>query len=152
MNLITGIYRYISCEERDKAREEIFKHSYYPCPKRKWQKSREFGEDHRISKIEIPSGIGNRGKVRDQIKQQVIKDGIARSTKIKTDMTGIGKDGKKFPVENLKDWMFGVPGTHGNLQLMGNNAVTFPPQTPKFAVEIVEKALRGVKNPEHEER
>ena len=67
-------------------------------------------------------------------------------------MTGIGKDGKPFVVDNLKDWLFGVPGTHGNLQMLGTVAVTLPPQTPKFAVELVEQALKDLEYPDFGER
>ena len=67
-------------------------------------------------------------------------------------MTGIGKDGKPFTVDNLKDWMFGVPGVRGNLQMKGISQITFPPQTPQFAVELVEQAFRELEHPDFGER
>lgn len=48
----------------------------------------------------------------------------------------------------MKDWLFGVPGAHGNLQMMGTGAVTFPPQTPKFAVDLIEKTLKDLAHPD----
>lgn len=142
------VYRFIDSEERKLAREEISQNVYYPSPKGTWQRSCTYGKDHRISKVEIPQKISKKGKVREILKQEILKQGIARKTKIKTDMIGIDKDGKTFVVDNLKDWLFGVPGTHGNLQMMGTGAVTFPPQTPKFAVDLIEKTLKDLAHPD----
>ena len=145
----SSIYRYIDPEERKAAREEIAQNTYYPYPKKNWQKSRAgaWDEAYRISKVEIPESIAEKGKVRDVLKQEIVEQGTAKRTKIKTDMTGIGKDGKPFTVDNLKDWLFGVPGAHGNLQMMGTNAIAFPPQTPKFAVEMVKEVLNDLAYP-----
>lgn len=147
-----AIYPYITAEERELARREISQNVYYPSPKNNWQRSQAWGQEHRISKVDIPQRVGKKGKVREVLKKEIIGQGIARKTKIKTDMTGIGKDGKPFIVDNLKDWLFGVPGAHGNLQLMGNTAVTFPPQTPKFAVELIEEAFKSLENPDLDAR
>ena len=62
-------------------------------------------------------------------------------------MTGIGKDGKPFVVDNLKDWLFGVPRAHGNLQMMGTDAIAFPPQTPVFAIKMIEQVLEDLSYP-----
>lgn len=134
-------------EARKEARQEIFQNAYYPYPKKSWQKSRSWEEGHRISKVAIPQELIQRGEVRNRIKQEIIKQGIARKTKIKTDMAGIGKDGKPFVVDNLKDWLFGVPGAHGNLQMMGTDGVAFPPQTPEFAIKMVEQVLEDLTYP-----
>ena len=67
-------------------------------------------------------------------------------------MTGIGKDGKPFIVDNLKDWLLGVPGAYGNLQIMGTSNVAFPQQTPKFAVELIEQALENIEHPNADAR
>lgn len=145
-------YRFVDDEVRNQARQEISQNIYCPYPKKNWQKSRSWGEKHRISKIEIPQSISKKGKVRDILKQEILKQGIARKTKIKTNMTGIGKDGRPFVVDNLKDWLFGVPGARGNLQMMGTTAVTLPPQTPKVAIDLVEKTLSDIEYPDLDER
>ena len=95
----------------------LTKNVYYPYPKGHWQKSNSWEENHRISKVAIPQSVNKKGKVRDILKQEILRKSTARRTKIKTDMTGIGKNGKPFVVDNLKDWLFGVPGAHGNLQM-----------------------------------
>ena len=81
-----------------------------------------------------------------------MKQGIAKRTKIRTDMTGKNKDGKPIVVDNLKDWLFGVPGAHGNLQMMGSAAVTLPPQTPEFAVNLIENAFKDIEYPNSDGR
>lgn len=67
-------------------------------------------------------------------------------------MTGKDKDGKPIVVDNLKDWLFGVPGAHGNLQMMGSAAVTLPPQTPEFAVNLIENAFKDIEYPNSDGR
>lgn len=146
------VRHFIDDEQRKIARQEISQNVYYPSPKGNWQKSCSWEENNIISKIEIPQRVSKKGKVRDRLKQEILRQGTARETKIKTDMTGIGKDGKPFVVDNLKDWLFGVPGTHGNLQMMGTVAVILPPQTPKFAVELVEQAFKNLEYPDFGER
>ncbi len=143
---------FIDNSSREQARREIAQNVYYPNPGKNWQKSRSWGEQHRISKVTIPQSVAKSGNVRDILKREIIKQGIAQRTKIKTDMTGIGKDGKPFTVDNLKDWLFGVPGAHGNLHIMGTIAVTLPPQTPKFAAELIEQVLDGLAHPDAGER
>lgn len=147
------VISHISEEERVKAREEIEQHTYYPAPKKKWQRrTNSWSGSHRIAKVTIPKGISQKGKVRDLLKQHILQQGVAKNTKIKTDMMGKGKDGKPFIVDNLKDWLFGVPGTHGNLQMMGTNSIALPPQTPKFAVQLLEKAFKEMEHLEFGER
>ncbi len=144
--------RFIDSKEGKLAKEEISKNVYYPSPKGIWQKSRAYSKDHRISKIEIPQEISKKGNTRDFLKQELLKQGTARKTRIKTDMVGIGKDGKAFVVDNLKDWLFGVPGAHGNLSMVGNVAIALPPQTPQFAVDLITQTLNGMAYPPEVER
>ena len=146
--------RFIDYDERMKALDEIVKlNSYYPSPKKKWQKEKNsWKKNHRIPKIEIPNKVAKKGKVRDKIKKEILEQGIAKKTKIKTTMKGISKDEKEIIVDNLKDWLFGVPGAHGNLQIMGDTAIAFPPQTPKFAIDLVKQTLREIENMQLEER
>ncbi len=143
---------FIDGEERKLAREEISQNAYYPSPKGNWQRSRSWGENHKISKVTIPQRVAKKGKVRDTLKQEILRQGTAKRTKIKTDMAGVGKDGNPFVVDNLKDWLFGVPGTHGNLQMMGTTAVTLPPQTPKFVVDLIEQVFKDIEYPDFGER
>ena len=138
---------FISNEERKKAQQEISQNVYYPSPKGIWQKSYSLEKNHRISKIEIPQEVSKKGNIRDLLKQELLRQQTAKKTKIKTDMTGIGRDGKPFIVDNLKDWLFGVPGAHGNLQMIGTTAIVLPPQTPQFAVDLIEKTLNGMAYP-----
>lgn len=142
--------RYIDRDERKMAMQEISQNEYYPSPKGKWQTSSAWGENHKISKVVIPQTISGKDNVRDIIKQEILKQGIAQKTKIKTDMVGVTEDGKTFVVDNLKDWMFGVPGAPGNLQIKGK--VMFPPQTPKFAVDLIKETLRSIEDPNTDER
>lgn len=147
------IFTHISREEREKARREIAENTYYPSPKKKWQKSENrWDKQYSIPRIAIPPSLIKKGNVRELVKKQVLQQGAARKTKIKTDMMGKGKGGKPFIVDNLKDWLFGVPGTHGNIQIQGNSAIVFPPQTPEFAVQLIEKALKSIEYPSFGER
>ena len=113
-----------------------------PTPKYGWQKRNQYG--YRIPKIIIPESLREKHSLRKLIKDEVIKQGIAKETKIITDMTGITEEGKVIKVDNVKDWLFGVPGVHGNMQMMGTNAVAFPPQTPTVVTDIVKKALMSL--------
>lgn len=67
-------------------------------------------------------------------------------------MTGRDKKGKPIVVDNLKDWLFGVPGAHGNLQMEGSSTVILPPQTPDFAVRLIEDTFRDIEYPNSEGR
>lgn len=151
-------HSFITYEERRKAIEEVNQNIYYPAPRENWQKSScwQKKKEHQIPKIHLPIELSKKENIRDIIKQEVLRQGTAKRTKIITSMTGIDKDGKHFPVENLKDWLFGVPGAHGNLQISKNDIITFPPQTPQYAVEFIQKTLSELEhsgyNEEYDER
>ena len=147
-----AISGFISQEEREKAKEEILRNAFYPSPRGKWQKSPSKGKQHKISKIAIPETLVKKGNVIKALKQEILKQSVAKRTKIRTDMTGKDKNGKPILVDNLKDWLFGVPGAHGNLQMMGSSAVTLPPQTPDFAVRLIEDTFRDIEYPNSEGR
>lgn len=140
-------------EERNKAKQEIEQNSYYPCPKGSWQ--RGLGENHRIPTIDVPNKLlrkkGSMQNIRSILKKEILEQGIAKKTKIKTDMQGITEDGRIIQVDNLKDWLFGVPGVFGNLKFT-EGKILFPPQTPKFAVELVKEALRNIEYPDYGNR
>ena len=40
-----------------------------------------------------------------------------------------------------------MPGAHGNLQMMGTDGIAFPPQTPEFAIKMVEQVLEDLTYP-----
>lgn len=141
------IYRFIDNKERELARREIFENVYYPSPKGDWQNLYTDGKDNNILKIKVPQKIIKKGNVRETIKKEIIKQGIAKTTKIKTDMTGISKEGETFVVDNLKDWLFGVHGATGNLKIIGIDTLIFPPQTPKFAIDLIQQTFESLENP-----
>ena len=144
---------FIGYEERTKALEEIEQNSYYPCPKGKWQRESSYRTtSHSILRIGVPKKISKKGNVRDAIKQEILNEGTAKKTKIKTTMTGTTKNGRKLEVDNLKDWLFGVPGTYGNMKMIGDTAIAFPPQTPSFAVDLVRKAISDLEYPDFSDR
>ncbi len=147
-----AIGRFINKEERKKAKEEILRNAFYPSPKGNWQKSSIQGKPYKISRITIPKKVAKTGNVRDLLKQEILKQCIAKRTKIRTDMTGRDKNGKPILVDNLKDWLFGVPGAHGNLQMEGASTVILPPQTPDFAVRLIEDTFRDIEYPNSEGR
>lgn len=132
-------YYLVDYSERHAAVKEIEENIFCPAPKYGWQKRNQYG--HRIPKIIIPESLKEKKSLRRLIKDEVIKQGIAKETKIITDMTGITEQGKIIKVDNVKDWLFGVPGAHGNMQMMGTNAIAFPPQTPTIVTDIVKKAI-----------
>lgn len=135
-------YYLVDYSERHAAVEEIQENIFCPTPKYGWQKRNQYG--YRIPKIIIPESLREKQSLRKLIKEEVIKQGIAKETKIITDMTGITEEGKIIKVDNVKDWLFGVPGAHGNMQMMGTNAVAFPPQTPTVVTDIVKKAIMSL--------
>lgn len=142
---------YINIEERGAAREEIYQNAYYPSPKRNWQKSGEHGKNHKISRIEIPQEVIEKGDIIETIKKAILEQGVASKTRIKTDMMGIGEDGEAFTVNNLADWLFGVPGAYGNLQIRKNRFVILPPQTPQFATNLINQVLKHIEYPGFED-
>ncbi len=147
---------FIDEEEKRLAKEEIAQNVYYPAPKKDWQFSQFETKKRRQNhswKVSIPQEIREIEDVRALIKSEILRQGVAKRTKIKTTMTGKDEKGKTIVVDNLKDWMFGVPGAHGNLRITkGNTAVVLPPQTPKFAVEVIEQTFRKFINPDYGER
>ena len=147
-----AIGRFIPKEERKKAREEILRNAFYPYPRTGWQKSSTKGKPYKISRIPIPKNVAKKGNVRDLLKQKIFEQGKARKTKIRTDMIGKDSTGKPIIVDNLEDWLFGVLRAPGNLYLEGVSTVTLPPQTPEFAVRLIEDTLKDIEYPGHSEQ
>lgn len=144
--------KFIHRDEREKAREEIRRDAFYPSPRGFWQKSSIQGKPYKIVRIPISKKVANGGNVRNSLEQKILKQGIAEETKIRTDMVGRDKDGNTILVDNLKDWLFGVPGASGNLHLEGNSIATLPPQTPEFAVRLIEDTLKDIEYPGYTEQ
>ena len=147
-----AIGRFIHRDEREKAREEIRRDAFYPSPRGIWQKSSIQGKPYKISRIPISKKVANVGNVRNSLEQKILKQRKKKKTKIRTDMVGRDKDGNTIVVDNLKDWLFGVPGASGNLHLEGNSTATLPPQTPEFAVKLIEDTFRDIEYPKSEGR
>lgn len=123
---------------------EIAQNSYYPSPKQFWQDDSNLDKHHKMRRIHMPQKAPKAPKtIRDIIKKEILKKGIAQKKKIKTDMTGVTEDGKIIQVDNLKDWLFGVPGAHGNLKITNSGKVLLlPPQTPLEAVRLIEDTVQ----------
>ena len=71
---------------------------------------------------------------------------------IKTTMT-IRKGNRKVKVNDLITWMFGdsqkVKGYLNMQSEEGKTYATFPPQTPKKVLEIVQDAFRRIEDPNY---
>lgn len=78
---------------------------------------------------------------RETIKKKIQQDGRCFSIKIKTDMVGESKEGKKIPVNNLSKWLFGVPGAKGKLIVRRNGYICLPNNTPSEVEKIIEESL-----------
>ena len=131
----------------EEANFEISQNSYYPDPKNNWMDDRYnmqmFGI-HKRREIDIRRIKKDPKEIRALIKDEIVKRGDAKKKKIKTDMTGRTEDGKTIIVDNLKDWLFGVPGASGNLKIRGSSQKIFlPPQTPSEAVSLIEDIIQS---------
>lgn len=145
-NIIAG--RYIDKKEKELAIDEISRNVYYPSPKGKWQKSSK----RKIPQVEVPTRIRSEERTIKVLKKEIIKKGIAKRTKIKTDMIAKRKDGTTFVVDDLQDWLLGVGETKGNLRMTGNGAVTLPPQTPQYAIDFIEQTFKDLEEPDFDDR
>ena len=130
-DIFREIKQYIPEDERKAFREKIESDNIYPNPKYFWL------TDKNLKRISI-----NRGENRNTIKSKIQSDGRCFSTKIKTDMVGESKDGKKIAVNNLSKWLFGVPGARGHLTITKDgDYIQLPGNTPEEAIEIIEDIL-----------
>ena len=131
----------------EEANFEISQNSYYPDPKNNWMDDRYNSRmciTRKRREIDIRKIKMDPKEIRTMIKDEVIKRGDAKRKKIKTDMTGRDDDGNIIKVNNLKDWLFGVPGTPGNLKIRySDRKILLPPQTPLEAVNLIEKIIQS---------
>ena len=128
---ISALQQYMPEEERKGFEERINSANIYPNPK-------YFGlVDKNLRRIRV-----NRGENRGTIKSKIQADGRCFSTRVKTDMVGESKEGKKIAVNNLSKWLFGVPGVRGNLTITrAGDYIQLPGNTPDEAVELIETIL-----------
>lgn len=130
-DIIDELKKYIPEEDREDFQERIKKAHIYPNLKHFWL------TDNNLKRIMI-----NRGENRNTIKSKIQSDGRCFSIKVKTDMVGESKDGKKIAVNNLSKWLFGVPGAKGNLTITkAGDYIQLPGNTPDEAVELIESIL-----------
>ncbi len=129
---ISALQQYLHEEERKGFEERINSTNIYPNPKYFWL------TDKNLRRIRV-----NRGENRGKIKSKIQADGRCFSTRVKTDMVGESKEGKKIVVNNLSKWLFGVPGTRGNLTITrAGDYIQLPGNTPDEAVELIESILQ----------
>lgn len=137
--IISELKRYMPEEERKDFEERINSANIYPNPKYFWLTDKD------LRRIRV-----NRGENRGTIKSKIQADGRCFSTKIKTDMVGESKEGKKIAVNNLSKWLFGVPGARGNLTITrAGDYIQLPSNTPYEAVELIETILKEKEKEEH---
>ena len=129
---IIALQQYLPKEERKGFEERINSANIYPNPKYFWL------TDKNLRRIRV-----NRGENRGTIKSKIQADGRCFSTRVKTDMVGKSKEGKKIVVNNLSKWLFGVPGARGNLTITrAGDYIQLPGNTPDEAVELIESILQ----------
>lgn len=129
---ISALQQYMPEEERKGFEERINSANIYPNPKYFWL------TDKNLRRIRV-----NRGENRGTIKSKIQADGRCFSTRVKTDMVGESKEGKKIAVNNLSKWLFGVPGARGNLTMTrAGDYIQLPGNTPDEAVELIESILQ----------
>lgn len=129
---LSALQQYMPEEERKSFEERINSANIYPNPKYFWL------ADKNLRRIRV-----NRGENRNTIKSKIQADGRCFSTRLKTDMTGESKEGKKIAVNNLSKWLFGVPGVRGNLTITrAGDYIQLPGNTPDEAVELIKSILQ----------
>jgi len=128
---ISALQRYMPEEERKGFEERMNNANIYPNPKYFWL------ADKNLRRIKV-----NRGENRGSIKSKIQADGRCFSIRVKTDMAGESKEGKKIVVNNLSKWLFGVPGVKGNLTITrAGDYIQLPGNTPDEAVELIKTIL-----------
>ena len=129
---ISELQQYLPEEERKGFEERINSANIYPNPKYRWWTGQK------LMRIRV-----NREENRDTIKSKIQADRRCFSTRVKTDMVGVSKEGKKIVVNNLSKWLFGVPGARGNLIIIGADGyIRLPSSTPYEAVELIVSILQ----------
>lgn len=145
---------FIDYDEENQALEEISQHTYYPAPKKDWQRSHSWETKSKIQRVEIPQSLAKKygydaRRIRDAVRKQILSQKGIQDIKIKTDMTINNRNGTKTRVNRLVDWMFGTQGKRGYMHMQGNTYITFPPQTPDYPMEIVKDAFRRMNDPDY---
>ena len=129
--IISELQQYMPEEQRKEFAERINSANIYPNPKYFWLTNKY------LTRIRL-----NREENRGTIKSKIQADGRCFSIRVKTDMVGESKEGKKIVVNNLSKWLFGVPGARGNLTITRDgDYIQLPVNTPDDAVELIETIL-----------
>ena len=147
--------RYCGLKIANEASKTISKDVYCPAPKGKWQLIRYGDDKAKIQRALIPPKIA-KGKNREELKKYLHKEMKAVikpvDKPIKTNMT-IRKGTRGIRVNDLITWMFGdFQKNKGYLNIQfdqGETYATFPPQTPKKVLEIVQEAFRRIEDPNY---
>ena len=134
-------YNIFDREVIEEANFEISQNSYYPYPVNNWMHNRKLNKQHQRREINIRLGNKEPEEIITIIKDAIITDGKAKNRKIKTTMMGMTEDGDIINVDNLNDWLFGVPDANGNIIIEGSK-IYLPPQTPPEAVTLIEKIVK----------
>ena len=131
-DILKELKKYIPEEQQEGFEERINKENIYPNPKYFWL------TDNNLVRISIP-----RGDDRNSIKSKIQEDGRCFSTRVKTDMVGESKEGKKIVVNNLSKWLFGVPGARGYLTITrAKDYIQLPKNTPEDVENLIEDVLK----------
>ena len=152
----TFAIRYCGLKIANEASKTISNDVYCPAPKGKWQIQRYGDDKAKLQRVVIPPKIA-KGKNREDLKEYLhkeMKEGIKPEDKpIKTTMTIRKGNGRKIRVNDLITWMFGdFQKNKGYLNIQfdqGKTYATFPPQTPKKVLEIVQEAFRKIEDPNY---
>lgn len=130
-DIVSSLKKYLPEDKRKEFEEKINNSHIYPNPKYFWL------IDKNLRRIRV-----NRGENRGTIKSKIQSDGRCFSTRVKTDMVGESKEGKKIQVNNLSKWLFGVPGARGNLTITrAGDYIQLPGNTPDEAIELIESLM-----------
>ncbi len=151
----TFAVRYCGLKMANEASIILSNDVYCPAPKGKWQIQRYGDDKAKLQRVVIPPKIA-KGKNREDLKKYLHKEMKAvikpEDKPIKTTMT-IYKGNRKIRVNDLITWMFGdFRKNNGYLNIQfdqGKTYATFPPQTPKKVLEIVQEAFRRIEDPNY---
>ncbi len=152
----TFAIRYCEPKVANEASKILSNDVYCPAPKGKWQIQRYGDDKAKLQRVVIPPKIA-KGKNREDLKKYLhkeMKEVIKPEDRsIKTTMTIRKGNGRKIKVNDLITWMFGdFQKNKGYLNIQfdqGETYATFPPQTPKKVLEIVQEAFRRIEDPNY---
>lgn len=131
-SIMSNINEVLPENQKEQFNNSIEKSNIYPSPKHFWLKDRNLKRIY----------IGDSNLDREAIKKKIQSDGKCFSIKLKTDLTGTGKNEKPIAIDNLSKWLFGVPKAKGHLTITKNgNYIQLPSNTPDEAVDLIKDVL-----------